>query len=116
MGTAAATSLVGFAMWRKARIACLVLSVSAVGLAAIAVVSAVGSWRAVDKRASLRQAYALLGAGTAHEEAYLRKLRTHPQSREARRTFFAAAHEQTSLLTVIDEHAPPDEQALVGRL
>jgi diguanylate cyclase (GGDEF)-like protein/putative nucleotidyltransferase with HDIG domain len=116
MSTAAATSLVGFVMRRKARIACLLLSASAVGLAGVGVVNAVSGWRAVDATASVRQSFTLLRAGAAHEAAYLRNLRADPDSSEARQAFFAAAQAQTSLLTVIDEHVPADEQAVVRKL
>jgi diguanylate cyclase (GGDEF)-like protein len=101
---------------RKTRIARVALCVSAVVVAAIALSSAVTSWRALGNTDSLRRSYARLGTGAAQELARLRSLRSNPSSTSARKAFFAAAQLQARLLTTAESHATAGQLPLLRKL
>jgi len=102
-GTAAA--LVRAVARRKSRVVRVVLCLSAVVAAGVALSSAVASWRAVGDADRLARTYSRIGAGAADELARLRSLRGHPDSTSARKAFFAAVQRQARLLTTAEAHA-----------
>jgi diguanylate cyclase (GGDEF)-like protein len=101
---------------RKSRILRVVLCLSAVVAAGVALSSAVTSWRTVDNADSLGRSYNQIGAGAAREVARLRSLRSHPRSASARRALLAAEQTQARLLTTAEAHAPAGQLARLDRL
>src|SRR5262245_14648468 len=116
MGRGTAAALGRAIARRKSRIVRVVLCLSAVVVAGVAVSSAVTSWRTVDNAERLGRSYNQIGAGAAREVARLRSLRRDPRSASARNALLAAEQTQARLLTIAEAHAPAGHLARLHRL
>jgi diguanylate cyclase (GGDEF)-like protein len=101
---------------RKTRIVRVVLCVTAVVGAGVALSSAVTSWRAIDNTDSLRRSYGRLSAGAAQELQRLRNLGANPSSTSARKAFVGAAQLQAGLLTSAEAHTTAEQLPLLRKL
>jgi len=116
MGRGIAAALARAIARRKSRIVRVVLCLSAVVVAGVAVSSAVTSWRTIDNAESLGRSYNQIGAGAAREVARLRSVRNDPRSASARDALLAAEQTQARLLTTAEAHAPAGHLARLHRL
>ena len=101
---------------RKSQIARVVLCLSAVVIAGIALSSAVTNRRAAGKADSLGRSYARIESGATREVQRLGSLRNHPSSSSARRKLVAAAQTQALLLTAAGADATPGQKRLLRTL
>jgi diguanylate cyclase (GGDEF)-like protein len=116
VGRGTAAALARAVAQRKSRVVRVVLCLSAVVAAGVALSSAVTNRRAVGNADSLGRTYTRIGAGAADELARLRSLRSHPTSSSARKEFVAAAQTQARLLTTAEAHATAGQLPRLRRL